>query len=132
MGLYKTVGGGMSPSPGRLQNGDWQYTTVTKTKDPDPFNFSVRKADTIGDLTVLMVNYPDATTYEGNKIIVLRKLTMLEAMNLKSLDPHFYEDGKVVARFEPTADGWSDAVAFARGKDHRQHEDAVTSPIDVS
>jgi hypothetical protein len=58
-----------------------------------------------------MVRYPDATNYEGKKIIVY-KFPLAVIMEKTRLDPHFCDKERCVspfARFEPTEDGWRSA-----------------------
>ena len=82
-----------------------------KDPNPDPYNFRVLFEKRIGKLLVAMVLYPDATNYEGVKVLVLKDLTTLK--DLKELDPHFFPNGALVARFLPTEEGWEHAQKFA-------------------
>ena len=59
----------------------------------------------------LRVKYPNCTNAEGIKIMVL-KTSVIELLKTKVLDPHFNDVNKVIARFEPTDQGWIWAKAF--------------------
>lgn len=79
---------------------------------PDPRRFDIEYAHIMGPYAVLVVRYPDATTFEGRKVLVYRdSLQNLKAR--KELDPHFSEDSTgPIARFEPTTLGKEMAHAF--------------------
>lgn len=80
--------------------------------NPDPFNFEIEKYDQIGKYTAILVYYPDATSYEGYKAIVVEDKTIEEIQAEGVLDPHFSRDGFVAARFRPDTVGYSDAVSY--------------------
>ncbi len=93
--------------------------TVTKAalvaRMPDPNNWKVIKAEEKGGYLILQMQYPDCTNYEGNKILVFRGVTLIDLVNQRQIDPHFFKDGKVkspIARFEPTPQGWQMAQVF--------------------
>ena len=58
---------------------------------------------------------PDATNYEGEKILLYLDTQLSAFYAAEALDPHFCEGDhlKPFARFEPTIDGWSAAVQLA-------------------
>lgn len=76
---------------------------------PNPKNFTIKNTFEHGKYAVLWVNYPDCENFEGDKII-LGKKNLLKAT---TLDPHFYEDGDIFARFQPTEKGWKEARFLA-------------------
>lgn len=81
--------------------------------NPDPFNYKIVQAKEAGRFLILKINYPDCTNYEGNKILVFRDLTLIDLVNQRIIDPHFFADSKLVspiARFVPTDEGWDMAV----------------------
>jgi hypothetical protein len=81
--------------------------------NPNPFNFEIIKhySNKVG--TVLMVNYPNCTNYEGNKILVYLGTSYEELKMREELDPHFFDGGdSPCARFEPIEDGWEYAIQF--------------------
>jgi hypothetical protein len=61
------------------------------------------------------VNYPDATNFEGNKIILIRGTTSLKGM--KALDPHFLKSStiEVIACLRPTDEGWNLGMILLKG-----------------
>ena len=76
--------------------------TVT-TPNPNKHNFRV-KGYIYGDVyDLLIVNYPDCTTFDGVKLLLVNAGSVDK--DTKELDPHFLEDGDVKARFEPTDEG---------------------------
>jgi len=85
--------------------------------NPDPSNYKiVRALEVVGHL-VVEIQYLDCTNYEGRKIMVFENLTLVDLVNQKLIDPHFFPSGKYkspIARFEPTVRGWNMAVSFAK------------------
>lgn len=75
--------------------------------NPDPRNFTILRHYSIAGWTVVEVQYPDCTNYEGRKVLVYQaRLAAILALTI--MDPHFCDDGHLApfARFEPTARGW--------------------------
>jgi hypothetical protein len=63
---------------------------------------------------VLKVKYLDCTNYEGMKILVFTgKYNDVKVNNQKYLDPHFDEEGNLIARLVPTQLGWTIACVIA-------------------
>jgi hypothetical protein len=81
--------------------------------NPNPNVFTVVNVVEIGKFVVCKVNYPDATNFEGDKIMVLQGTSLNAVVETQYLDPHFAEDGKVFARFRPDEEGWEAAIAFS-------------------
>jgi hypothetical protein len=83
--------------------------------NPDPHNYKfIRVQETAGFLLV-QLNYPDCTNYEGNKILLFKGVTLVELINQKYIDPHFFQSKEVrspVARFVPTDEGWNMALSL--------------------
>ena len=88
---------------------------------PDKHNFEIKRVFFLSGspFVALTVNYPDCTTFNGKKVIVLNlpgdncwRINFFK--NIKDLDPHFLEDGKVFARFLPTESGWETAKLFVK------------------
>lgn len=103
LGIFKISGSSFDPSPA--------------VPNPNPRNFVVQKREHIGKHVVVLVNYPDANNYEGNKILVFKNCTVDELINQRIIDPHFSENKKFhspFARFEPTDEGWEAACAFVK------------------
>lgn len=92
---------GSNPVPSNFKVVDWRH-------------FRNRK----GKVHLLVkVKYPDATNYEGVKIMVYEGFDqvhdLLERVNYK-LDPHFSANRiSPIARFAPTDEGWALAIKFA-------------------
>lgn len=87
----------------------------SKNVNPDPSNYKIIKHKQIGFLLMVMINYPDCTNYEGNKICVFKDISILDLQSQKLIDPHFTNNKNVyapIARFEPTDDGWYWADKF--------------------
>lgn len=77
-----------------------------KLPNSDPNNFKVIDYKQFNNYLYVEVQYPDCTNFEGRKILVYRNMTVLQFMNLKTLDPHFQDgDGSPIARFAPTQHG---------------------------
>ena len=94
---------------------------------PDAENFDILDAEDVGTFLVIKAQYPSCSTcwFEGTKIMVFANTTLKDALRWKVLDPHFSDPSlksdlrtapPPVARFEPTEDGWQDALAYARAK----------------
>ena len=77
---------------------------------PNPDVFEVRYVREIGEYYMSWVHYPNATNYEGNKVLV----TTFDPRNRIRLDPHFSPNSGIVARFEPTTEGVKNAVVFCK------------------
>jgi len=92
-------------------------TTQTTTGNPNPDNYKIVRASEVGSSLVVEIKYHDCTNYEGKKVLVFENLTLLDLVNQKSIDPHFFPSGSKykspIARFEPTERGWEWARSFA-------------------
>lgn len=84
--------------------------------DPNPRVFRIHKTVQHGDYTIVWINYPQATSFEGNKILVLEGMTTEDVHKQTEIDPHFSKDGNVVARFRPDPEGWGDALSYVSEK----------------
>ena len=86
--------------------------------NPNPNNWKILRAEEVGKNLVVELQYPDCTNYEGKKILVFEKLNLVNLVNQKLIDPHFFPSGSKykspVARFEPTERGWTLAIALAK------------------
>lgn len=73
------------------------------------------KATGLGKFLLLEIQYPDCTNYEGRKILVFEDTALIELTRQGSIDPHFSNNPRFkspMARFEPTAKGWNNAIKF--------------------
>jgi len=85
--------------------------------NPDPNNWKIIGAHEEGKYLVVKINYPDCTNYEGDKILVFEDVKLLDVINQKLIDPHFFQSKKYkspIARFEPTPRGWLMATNFVK------------------
>lgn len=82
--------------------------------NPNPGNFEIVEVVELEN-TYVEVHYPDATNYEGRKILVYRGKRAAEVRNAKELDPHFEKNATLspIARFEPSLAGRRLARAVA-------------------
>lgn len=83
--------------------------------NPNPKRFAIKALESVGLFTVALINYPDCTTYGGDKILVYY-CQPHHIERLKEIDPHFLELGKAlspIARFPAHDKGWEHAVKFA-------------------
>jgi hypothetical protein len=69
---------------------------------PDPTNFTIKKIITGDRSTLVLANYPGRTQFGGDKLVLFYGVIP----EFKTLDPHFFEDYDLVARFAPTQLGW--------------------------
>jgi hypothetical protein len=90
--------------------------TKRKLPNPNPKNFEITRIhQTTKDWCVVEVKYPDATNYEGRKVMLYRSSISVVACQNR-LDPHFCDEKDCLspfARFEPTPEGWDAAVTLA-------------------
>jgi hypothetical protein len=86
------------------------------TGNPDPNNYQLVQAEEKNGFLVVKIRYPDCTNYEGNKILVFKDVTLIQLVNQKLIDPHFFQNNKKytspIARFVPTDEGWEMALAL--------------------
>jgi hypothetical protein len=75
--------------------------------EPNPRLFNIIKWKSRGNFSLVKINYPNCTNYEGMKIC-LYNYHISKVLETKLLDPHFSEKGiSPFARFEPTTEGWN-------------------------
>lgn len=94
-------------------------TPVRPAGNPDPGRYVLEHVVPVGRHVVAQIRYPDATNYEGVKVLVYRNTTASQVRRASRLDPHFCDDGHLApfARFEPADAGRRAAVALARQLD---------------
>lgn len=85
-------------------------------EDPIPSRFKIVRLEQHGRFVIGVINYPNCTTFNGSKILVWEDTTVDEVENMKSIDPHFLEDSKIVARFAPTLKGKQYAIDFVNSQ----------------
>lgn len=82
--------------------------TPPPNPNPDPANYKVVLAEEHGNYLIVKLNYPNCTNFEGNKILVFQGIKLIDLMNQRLIDPHFFQDSKYaspIARFVPTPEG---------------------------
>lgn len=57
--------------------------------DPNPALFSIKELKQIGEFVLAVVNYPNCTEYEGDKILIYDDVSMGTIARQEVLDPHF-------------------------------------------
>lgn len=92
-------------------------TTKVTFPNPNPNNYKIEKLILHLDkgYVLVLINYPDCTNFEGNKILVYKNVDPSTIINAKFLDPHFCnndEHPSPIARFIPTDEGWEMALKF--------------------
>jgi hypothetical protein len=74
--------------------------------DPDPKKFIIKELTQIGHYVIAKVNYPNCTTFDGNKILVFEHATTNGVRVMSIIDPHFTERrSSPIARFSATERG---------------------------
>lgn len=84
--------------------------------NPDPSNYKIVRSKQFKKYLAVMINYPNCTNYEGNKICVY-ECTLKQLLKQKKIDPHFSENKKFyspIARFIPNENGWEMAENFCK------------------
>ena len=95
---------------GRWSGSDEYSKDDDTTPNPNKFKFSIRnKILTENDMVLLLVHYPDCTTYQGLKYILMD--SKYYSPDMDELDPHFLEDNHILARFKPNKQGLDLAIA---------------------
>lgn len=83
---------------------------IQADNSPNPRNFEVLSYLNGKDYHIVVAKYPDATNYEGKKIMVYRGSY---SPDIKVRDPHFADDDTApVARFKPTEEGMKLALSI--------------------
>lgn len=86
------------------------FSFSSDKRNPDPKHFVVIQQLAVNNLYLSVLKYANCTNYEGKKII----LSTIDPWTSKSFDPHFMEDGVVIARFAPTKEGWKLGLIMLR------------------
>jgi hypothetical protein len=112
MGISLSVGLS-EPKKTTCLGGRTEYVYLEKptAPNPNPKAFKVLREVKINGRSILLVKYYGCTTFNGEKLILLKKI-----WNKKSeLDPHFLNENHIVlARFEPNSTGWKLAKLCAK------------------
>jgi hypothetical protein len=81
--------------------------------NPNPAMFKLVRTVEVKNCTVALLQYVGCTNYEGSKIVVWKGVSAKWLKEQTVIDPHFTEDGAIIARFVPTDEGWEMAKMFA-------------------
>ena len=74
----------------------------TLSPNPNPEKFSIIKTEFVGNHAIREVYYIGCTTFNGRKLLLQR-----DKRFYNKLDPHLLGNNHpVIARFEPTEEGW--------------------------
>lgn len=85
-------------------------STIPFPPNPQPNKFQVLKVEKYRNYQIVEVRYVGCTTFKGRKLLLMRKIEIGAV-----LDPHLLGNGHaVIARFEPTPEGWEMARRLAR------------------
>lgn len=90
-----------------------ERVVVKHLPNPNPYNYVIKNDYQTGDYLIILINYPDCTNYEGNKVLVYKNVHLRDLINQGSIDPHFSNNKSKhspIARFVPTEDGWNMAM----------------------
>lgn len=104
-----------------------QLAAEAYARTPDAEKYEIVEALRVGPHLVLKVQYPNcaACAYEGMKVMVFLDVAEADVLRWRRIDPHFRdpespraarEAPPPAARFPATAEGWSDAHAYAQRK----------------
>jgi hypothetical protein len=93
---------------------------------PDAEKYVIEAVQRIGQHLVMKVRYPNCVlcAFEGVKVMVFLNVSETQALMWRRIDPHFRAPMKALpshapspaARFPADAEGWADAVEYARTK----------------
>lgn len=107
-----------SPSPGYSSPPEPKKKKAKVDGNPDPDNWKIIKAKEYGKYLLLEMHYPDCTNYEGKKILVFENVSLVDIVNQRQIDPHFFPANpkfkSPIARFEPTPRGWTMAEGLIK------------------
>ena len=82
--------------------------------NPNKHRYEIVHVSYHGHMAIMFVRYPDCTTYNGNKVLVL-EATDKDVEKLVTLDPHFLGGQfSPIARFPGDPAGFAQAVAYAK------------------
>lgn len=90
---------------------------TSTTPNPNPYKFNIEKYMIYGNYILVKINYPDCTTFNGDKILVYENVTITDLQITDILDPHFGDNEKYIypiAQFTPTKKGWELAQEFCK------------------
>ena len=83
-------------------SGDYSYL---QPLEPHPEVFKVLELIKGSNYLYIVVQYPHCTNFEGKKVILMKDTEPNEILYTKILDPNFYTENKIIARFRPDEEG---------------------------
>lgn len=91
-----------------------EFVEVNTTPNPNPYNFKIKWKSLVNGNTILLVNYPDCNTFDGNKLILMKGDH--SKTKFSNLDPHFFEscNNYIIGRFRPDKEGKKLAILCAK------------------
>lgn len=101
---------GTSCTTGNTKTTDYSYL---EPLEPHPEVFKILDAKQGSKFLYLEVLYPHCTNFEGRKVLLMKDTTIADVCLTKVLDPHFYPENKIIARFRPDEEGKNLAMYIA-------------------
>lgn len=86
-----------------FSSGDGYDMYDNTSPNPNKFRFDILQIEAGENWDIVLVEYPDCTTFDGQKLLLVVHGTITKDMN--ELDPHFFEDSVIFARFKPDKKG---------------------------
>ena len=72
---------------------------------PAPARCTILRYWATSDHLLAELHFPDSANFAGLKLVLFANTSIAWLTERGELDPHFYPDGRVVARFAPTERG---------------------------
>jgi hypothetical protein len=87
------------------------YEALAPT-DPNPSKFKILKVwyNANKKRVLAKIKYPNCTNFEGIKLVLFKNMTPKKLRESKLIDPHFFANNNVIARFRPDKDGLTFAL----------------------
>jgi hypothetical protein len=107
----------MGCAPVSTKDWDGRYFGDNNIKNinPDPYNFEVKDIKKIGNYLWVLMNYPNCTEYNGDKILIYKDISLDRFIKLTRIDPHFRDSiYSPIARFKPDKRGKILSLKFCR------------------
>ncbi len=78
----------------------WNCASVDEVMNP-VYDFELLGCKVGSENTLLRVKYPNCTSMDGIKVLIVTNEFLRSHGIIRELDPHFTEDGNIVMRFHP-------------------------------
>lgn len=73
---------------------------------PNALRFKIIKTLASPNYLLATIKYPDATNFEGLKVLLFKGMSEEELVGMRKIDPHFLlEEPRLIARFRPDSTG---------------------------